>query len=280
MEKPFPWSSGRGDTVISGQQVLEPLHARRSDYDLCRDLGRRLGQSWPDRVEDVWDQWLREAGLTYAELAAREQFWLSRPAGPPRHETIDPASGEPLGFGTPSGKVELASSVLADLDYDPLPRYEPVAGDGDADRYPLFLMTGNTRIDATHHDHRQIASLRARHPDPIVELDPRLAARRGIDEGDWVRIETPRGHLRQRARLVPGLGEDRVNAERWWFPERAAASPTLFGLHEANVNMHLEADLDACDPAYGTLPFRVARCQVVPERVAFEADQAREATHA
>jgi hypothetical protein len=95
-----------------------------------------------------------------------------------------------------------------------------------------------------------------------------------------VGIETPSGWLRPRARLVPGLGDDRVNAERWWYPERPAGS--LFGLHESNVSMHLEASLDDCDPAYGTLPFRVARCRLVPEpndSVASAQGADREAAH-
>ena len=53
-----------------------------------------------------------------------------------------------------------------------------------------------------------------------------------------------------------------MNAERWWYPERDGAAPDLFGLWESNVNAHVAAELDACDPAYGTLPFRVARCRV------------------
>jgi len=244
---------------------VAPAGERRSDYDFCRDLGRRLGQTWPERVEDVWDDWLAAAGVRYAELAARAQFWLPREAERAPYAALDPASGEPLGFGTPSGKIELTSSILADLGYDPLPDYEPPAAVAAHD-YPLFLMTGTTRIDATHQDHRQVESLRARHPDPSVEVDPRLAARLGIREGDWVWIVTPHGRLRQRARLLAGLGEDRVNAERWWYPEQDGAA--LLGLRETNVNLHLEAALEDCDPAYGTLPFRVARCRLELEGVA------------
>jgi anaerobic selenocysteine-containing dehydrogenase len=267
LEKPFLWSSGRGDAVMSGQQALAPRHERRSDYDLCRDLGRRLGQTWPDRVEDTWDEWLSGAETTFAALAAREQYWLPGAAQRARHAALDPRGGEPYGFGTPSGKVELASSVLADLGYDPLPDHDPAAtvGAGDEAAYPLRLMTGGTRIDATHQDHRQVASLRRHHPDPQVEIAPDTAARHGIADGDWVRLETPRGSFRQRARLVPGLALDAVNAERWWYPEREGAEPGLFGFWESNVSAYTEDDLDLCDPAYGNWPFRVARCRIARE---------------
>jgi hypothetical protein len=80
-----------------------------------------------------------------------------------------------------------------------------------------------------------------------------------------VRLETPRGSFRQRARLVPGLALDAVNAERWWYPEREGAEPGLFGFWESNVSAYTEDDLDLCDPAYGNWPFRVARCRIARE---------------
>jgi anaerobic selenocysteine-containing dehydrogenase len=265
LEKPFFWSSGRGDPIMSGEQALARAAERRSDYDLCRDLGRRLGQDWPDRVEDVWDDWLRGAELDFATLVVRERYWLPGSGEPRGYAAVDPATGAPRGFGTPSGKVELASTLLEELGYDPLPAYDPSLVESevaDAAAYPLRLMTGNTRIDVTHQDHRQVAALRRLHAEPQVELAPELAATYGIADGDWVRIETPRGAFRQRARLLPGLPADVVNAERWWYPEREGAAPTLYGFWESNVSAYTEDDPALCDPAYGNWPFRVARCRI------------------
>jgi anaerobic selenocysteine-containing dehydrogenase len=263
MEKPFLLSPGWGTPITTGQQVVAPQHERRSDYDLCRDLGRRLGQEWPDTVEDVWDEWLSGVDVSFAELVRSESWWLAAPAQRNRHATLDPETGEPYGFGTPSGKIELRSSVLERLDYDPLPSYDEEAATGAAaSEYPLRLMTGNTRIDATHQDHRQVEKLRRRHPEPIVEIDPATAHAHGIADGDWTRITTSNGSFVQRARLAEGLGRDRVNAERWWYPERAAPEPGLFGFWSSNVNAYTDDDAALCDPAFGALPYRVARCRI------------------
>ena len=262
MEKPFMWSSGWGNLVATGLRVTEPLYQRRSDYDLCRDLGRRLGQQWPDRVEEVYDEWLHARGRSFEELAASERWWLAGVEQRARHEVIDPRTREQYGFATPSGKIELRSSVLAGLGYDPLPAYEPNEAEAQRRDVPLYLMTGATRIDATHQDHRQVHSLRARHPDPIVEIDPALARLHDIGDGDWVCLETVWGSVRQRARFAPGLGTDRVNAERWWYPEGDGTYPSLFGFGETNVNAVTSCDLDGCDPAYGALPYRIARCRI------------------
>ena len=39
--------------------------------------------------------------------------------------------------------------------------------------------------------HRQVAALRKSAPDPLVEMHPSTADRRGIRAGDWVSLETP-----------------------------------------------------------------------------------------
>ncbi|MDX6599759.1 MAG: hypothetical protein QOE87_3646 [Gaiellales bacterium] len=263
LEKPYLLSQGWGAPVMTGAQTVAPQHEHRSDYDFCRDLGRRLGQEWPDTVEDVWDEWLRARGVTYADLVASDEWWLPSPGERERHATVDPGTGEPYGFATPSRKIELVSQVLEALGYDPLPSFDEGAVALDED-FPLRLMTGATRIDASHQDHRQIASLRRSHPDPVVELAPETAIAHGIEDGSWVRITTPRGSFRQRARLLPGLVGDRVNAERWWYPEQAGEQPTYFGFWESNVNAYTDDELELCDPIYGALPYRLARCRIEP----------------
>jgi anaerobic selenocysteine-containing dehydrogenase len=259
MEKPFLFSPGWNVPIVSGEQVVAPQHDRKSDYELCRDLGRRLGQTWPDTLEDVFDEWLAEAGTTYEQLLAGARV-VTGTETRRRFAEIDPDTGNAYGFGTPTGRIELWSTVLERLGSDPLPSFhEPPPSDP---RFPLRLMTGATRIDATHQDHRQVDALRKRHPNPIVELDPATAAEAGVTDGDWVRIVTPAGEVRQRVRVVPGLGADRVSAERWWYPERNGAAPSLFGVLDANVNAYTSSDLDDCDPAYGGLPFRNAHCRI------------------
>ena len=39
----------------------------------------------------------------------------------------------------------------------------------------------------------------------MVEIHPETAAKEGIQEGDWVVIESPRGKVRQRAKLFAGM---------------------------------------------------------------------------
>ena len=145
-----------------------------------------------------------------------------------------------------------------------MPRFEEPLGDafGAPEEYPFLLSTGATQIEFTHQDHRQISALRRRHPDPTVEIAPETAQALDITDGDWVWIETPRGRVRQRAKLSPALHPQVVNAERWWYPERAGEDPELYGIWESNINAYTEDDPALCDPAYGAWPFRLGRCRL------------------
>jgi anaerobic selenocysteine-containing dehydrogenase len=265
LEKSSMYVGGTGSTVLATPQTVPAQYERHSDYELCRDLGRRLGQAeqWPETMEALWDEMLAPGGLTFDDLSSREQNWVTYPDPPLRHERTDPATGEPLGFATPSHKVELTPSILRDLGYDPLPDYvEPLPETHAAEAYPFVLMSGSTDIGRTHQDHRQVASLRRQHPDPTVQIHPSTAAKLGIAEGDWVWLESPRGRIRQRARLTERVHPRVVEAERWWYPERSVDEAELFGVFETSVNVLTEDDPALCDPFTGSWPFRVARCRV------------------
>lgn len=263
LEKPFLFA---GAGVVAHEPALPAIGARRSDYQLFADLAARLGHgnAWPSSLEAFFDMMLRPAGLRFAEIARRPRPWLEDLGAARQHRERDAATEEPRGFGTPTGKVELASTILEALGYDAVPRFEePLdAAFGAPEEYPFLLSTGATQIEFTHQDHRQISALRRRHPDPTVEIAPETAQALEITDGDWVWIETPRGRVRQRAKLSPALHPQVVNAERWWYPERAGEDPELYGIWESNINACTEDDPALCDPAYGAWPFRLGRCRL------------------
>jgi anaerobic selenocysteine-containing dehydrogenase len=71
------------------------------------------------------------------------------------------------------------------------------------DEYPFRLTTGRT----VYHFHTRTKTGRAPElneaaPDVWVELAPADAGRLGVEEGDWVRVESPRGAIEAPARLT------------------------------------------------------------------------------
>ena len=95
-----------------------------------------------------------------------------------------------------------------------------------------------------------------------MDIHPDAAAARGIADGDWVRIRSPRGEVRLRARLFDGVDPRVVSAEfGWWFPEKG---PPDYGWSESNINV-LTDDAPPLDPGMGATNLKGLMCQVVKE---------------
>jgi anaerobic selenocysteine-containing dehydrogenase len=174
---------------------------------------------------------------------------------------------EQRGFSTPTGKVELYSTVLEKWEYDPLPCYReipesPASRPDLMDRYPYILNAGLRIPVFFHSENRMIPWLREIRPDPIVEIHPETAKRHAIEEGQWVYIETPRGRIKQRARLNKGIDPRVIVAEHgWWFPE---VKDPGHGWDVANVNVLTDNDPAGYDPAMGSTNLRVLLCTISP----------------
>ncbi|MDO5042339.1 MAG: molybdopterin-dependent oxidoreductase [Slackia sp.] len=100
--------------------------------------------------------------------------------------------------------------------------------------YPdnVFLQTTGSRQPVYFHsEHRQLPWCRELWPAPRIEINPRDAARIGVEQGDWVWIESPWGRIREVVDLyygIKGTTEEGNLAQRlpvsnanhqWWFPE-------------------------------------------------------------
>jgi anaerobic selenocysteine-containing dehydrogenase len=243
---------------------IGPLYGRRDDYQFWRGLAVRLGQAehWPWKtVEEVWDYRLAPVGLTFEELLARNGLFGKR----------EYQRYEQFGFGTPSGKVELRSTTFEALGCAPLPVYrEPAhspAGDSDLAReYPLVLITGSRFMPMYHSEQRHLAAARAEVPDPHLGLHPDTAAALGLAEDDWAWVVAPHGRIRLRAHLTPAVDPRMADVQHgWWFPERSAAEPELFGVFESNANMLCPDAAKFCSPEIGGWPHTALLCRVERE---------------
>ena len=250
-----------GPRVVACPKAMEPLYERRGDYEFWRELGLRLGQReyWPWKTaEEVCDYRLKPLGITFEELTAKYEVFAP-------HED---KQYEKYGFGTPSRKVELYSSILDELGFDPLPSYSeppesPVSAPETAEDYPLIMNTGGRFMPMYHSELRQIRSAREMVPDPIVDVNPQTARTLGIADGDWVWVETRRGKIKQRARLTEEVDPRMAHLQHgWWFPEMPAEDPGLHGLYESNANVLCTDDPEYCSKEIGAWPDTALLCKI------------------
>ena len=124
----------------------------------------------------------------------------------------------------------------------------PVANPEYVTEYPFIMTTGRRIPVYFHSEHRQLPWCREQWPAPRVEINPADAAELGIEQGDWVWIETPRHKIRQVADLYYGIRPGTINCEhQWWMPEFHGATK---GLELVNVNTLVNKDLR--DPICGS----------------------------
>lgn len=243
-------------SVALVQQKVTRLAECRSDYEILRDLARKLGlgEYFWDTEEECLDFILAPAGITFDEF--RKIGVLS---GSKQYRSF-----QSQGSATPSGKVELYSSQLKEWGFDPLPTYyeppeTPYSAPELTEEYPLILTTWK-REPYRHSGGRQIASLRDSHPEPIIMIHPETGAKLGIKEGDRVYVETRRGKIMQKATLTAGIDPRVAGVDYgWWFPGKEASE--LYGWAESNVSI-LTDDKPPFNREMGSSNLRGFLCKV------------------
>jgi anaerobic selenocysteine-containing dehydrogenase len=251
------------------QAVVPPIGEARSDTRIIFDLACRLGfgdQFWEGDIEAAYRHQLAPSGVSLEEL--REQPAGIQVSVETQYQKFSQVTdGIPRGFNTPTRKVELYSETLLEGGYPPLPEYaeplvSPLSRPDLIEAFPLIL-TCTKHTLFCESQHRALPSLRRRAMDPEVELHPTAAAERGINAGDWVSIETPKGSIRARATLSESLDPRVVCGQHgWWQACEEVGAPGYDPFSSDGANFNLVIANDAIDPISGSVPHRAYVCQV------------------
>ena len=237
------------------QAVVDPGECW-SDVKIYIELSKKLGLGeffWKDEREFL-DEILRPTQITFDEF--REVGVL--------HGSKQVRFYGESGFSTSSGKIEIYSSFLEKQGADPLPIYRephesPHTDPGVAEEYPLILTCRKPGV-FYHSNLRQIPSLRAARPDPILNIHPETARRLGIAQGDWVYIENRQGRITHKAEFTDSLDPRVVVGDHgWWYPEKGIED--LHGFTESSMNA-LTSNKPPFSPEMGSPVFRGLMCKV------------------
>ena len=194
------------------QKAVEPPIQASSTFEFWSDLGRRMGfaEHFPwDSLEDLLDYRLSRSNRTFSQF--EQTSYMEAPT--PKFRKY-----RKIGFATPSGKVELYSSILADLNFDPLPYYRE--GPSPDKKYPYLVFTGVREDPFFQTGQRNISVLRSRCPEPKLYMHPIDVSREGFEEGEWVNLETPSGKVSARISVQESMKEGHVRVPHgWWYPE-------------------------------------------------------------
>lgn len=257
------------ETIQFRPQMLPRHGESKADYEIVAELALRMGmeeQFFGGNIRDGWDHQLAPLGITVEDLRKHPEG-LRFPQAFHHEKYADRTSdGTIAGFATPTRRVEIYSELMLEHGYAPLPGHvepaeSPMAPAVDK-RFPLVLTTAKSGW-FVHSSHRHVASLRRKSPDPAVEISTALAARQGLEDGDWAIVETPSGQVRLRVRLNDALDDRVVLAEFGWWedcPPLGREATSTAGSATSNMN---DALSDASrDPVSGSVPLRATLCDL------------------
>ncbi|EOV0632404.1 dimethylsulfoxide reductase subunit A [Cronobacter turicensis] len=235
-------SCGNMAYVIFADQVIAPRFECRNIYDITSALAVRMGvgeQFTEGRTQEGWLRHLyAQSQRAIPELpdfdTFRKQgiFKLRDPQG--HHVAYQAFRENPAAnpLDTPSGKIEIYSSALADIAahwqlpegdvIHPLPVYSPgfeQVSDPLRAQYPLQL-TGFHYKSRTHSTYGNVDILQAACRQQIW-INPQDAQARGIRDGDPVRVWNARGEAHIEAKVTPRImpGVVALGEGAWYQPD-------------------------------------------------------------
>ena len=252
----FVQSSGVGAI----NRAVDPPGECRSDAEIIMAAGKKVaGKYFPwDNLEEWLDHRLEPAGMRFRDLREKgyiqaDHFYGSYISG----------GGLEARFPTPSGKIELDSSVLRKCGIEEAPVYknyiEEYRGRYGGEDFPFILTSGVRRPHYFGSEQRNIPSLRKRQPDPLVTIHPEDAESQGVTEGDLVRVFSPFGECVMKAKICDDFPRGVVHCDYgWWNSDLSEDGGDYSGAGKSNVNALLPSGLQG-PHGYG-YPFRSFIC--------------------
>ncbi len=221
----FAESPSIDDADAVSKSMVPLQHDTWPDWKIVFELARALGLG-------AYFPW---ASFDEA-LAAEHVPWMEDPAHQPR-----PLVAASSRFSTPTGKIELHSTLLEKFGFPPLPEWSESTHAPNAD-YPLLLVSGPREEGFINSQFRSAPSIRAKVPEPRLRVHPS----RGFSDGARVALVTEHGRLELEVRVDDSVHPDAVVAP--------------FGWDVASVNEVTSADrLDAIS---GFPAVRSTRCRL------------------
>src|SRR3954468_5472496 len=235
--------AGRRDShLIAMHRATSAPGEALDDHEICRRIADRLGvgdaftegrtpRQWLEHMYNRWRTRIGDVVPQFDEFWAQGGVELPFPDDDRTMFELFRADPEQHALKTPSGRIELASDVIAGFGYADCPGHptwiEP--GDGDSMRFPLHLIANqpSTRLHGQLDVGAASLDSKVQGREPIL-INPDDASARGIGDGDVVRVFSARGACLAgaviSAAVRPGVAQLATGA--WYDPVDLDGTPT------------------------------------------------------
>jgi len=221
-----------GSWIGMYNKVVEPFGESRSDWQFYLDLAVKMGYAadfWNGCMEAMLNDQLAPSGITLDEWRKSPGGIFVKRTGPaPRPQYRRYAA---LFKNLPHGKVQCYNEFIGGkMNNDgsgilpALPTYQgPPEGIAEtpelAAEYPLIISDVHAYRLCQHSFFNDLPYLRELEPYPWLRINPATAGKYGIDNGDWVKVESPHGWSKFKAEYFEGISPEVLMTRRGWCQE-------------------------------------------------------------
>jgi thiosulfate reductase / polysulfide reductase chain A len=191
-----------GNKVYIRQPVVQPLGEAKSALWIYKELGKRLGLADYYQYIDEEDYIRQQIAPHKVSLEQLKQTGYFEVAQTEKQPDVNN-----LKWNTPSGKIEIASETLRKANFPAVPTWEapPTPSEG-----RFYLLTGKVA------QHTQFATQNNAYLNEVdyhtreLWLHPSAAVKRGIKDGDSVKVTSEVGELTVKVWVTEGIRPDCV----------------------------------------------------------------------
>jgi anaerobic selenocysteine-containing dehydrogenase len=252
MERPnlmdtYSWAT----LMMTSEQLYNPPSGCRNIYDLWHGLANRMGMEeyfpWKS-ITELFDHRVSPMGMDFNEFKDKYKIKV---------QDYKYYGYRDTGFATPSGKVELYSSILEKLDFDPLPYYRNIDV---CDEFPLKLFVGLREPQFFQSGQRHNRALRKGNKFPRTFMHIKDVEKYGLIEGEWATIETVAGKIHMLVTVRGDMPEGLIRIPHgWWLPEEDD-----LGAFEHNDAIVIPDTDDYLDREQGIPHLKGVPCKIYP----------------
>lgn len=239
--------------IVLQDKVIDWIKNCWPDWKIIFELAKKLGykKEFPwNTVEKAIDYQLSPTGITVEMLRKNPEGIFFQKTQYKKYIRD--------GFNTRTGKVEIYSEVFKEYGYPPIPNFQEEKKNQpsfyeERANFPFIGISGRRSNNYVHTQFRNIPFLLECESEPFVDIHPEDAKNRDISDGDKVRIESPHGQIKMKARVSNIVHPGSIRIAWGW------------GEFNLDYNLNKLTDDEKKDPITSTTSNRSFMCNVVKE---------------
>ncbi len=192
--------NGLKPNIQMRDQAVEPRFDTRPGWWIFRELAKRLGKEEYfdfNSIEDIWSYQLEGTGISIEAIRSKGIYPLV-------NKPILFDRDTELPFKTPSGKIELISSVLSENGLESIPAFKPPREMAE-DEFRLLFGRSAVNTHGQSINNPRLSELISDNP---VWIHPQRAEPLGISDGDTIQVSN-QGHTEiGRVKVTPWIHPD------------------------------------------------------------------------